>query len=70
MKLKEILRARGLAQRDVAESIGLHPVRLCRIINGRFPARRKERQRLADYLGLPICKILPRRRDRWRRRRT
>lgn len=69
MKLQRLLRGRGISQRELAARIGIGAVRLSRILNGRFSARAEERRRLADFLGIPMRDVLPRRRDRWRRPR-
>jgi transcriptional regulator with XRE-family HTH domain len=56
---KKILLDRGLTQIQIARKAKVHPVRLCRILNGRFRARRNEKVSIARSLGLPVREVFP-----------
>lgn len=51
---KGTLAVRGITQIDLAEAINCSPAYLCAVLNGVREPSLRFKQRLADFLGLPI----------------
>ncbi len=58
-ELKIALFRRGLSQAALARALGVHPSRVSRLIQGRVPARARERRLIAEALGVPQGQLFP-----------
>ena len=60
LKLKIALVKRNLTQADLAQAIERSPSYVCRVILGRVRVRVRDRNRIAEVLGLPEKELFPR----------
>jgi transcriptional regulator with XRE-family HTH domain len=54
LRIKDILAKKGMTQSDLADGLGMHPVNLNRIINGKIDTNTSRLEEIADYLGVSV----------------
>lgn len=59
VEIKKVLREQGITQKALARQIGVHPVRLCRVVNGVVRARSREVREICAALNLPCSEVFP-----------
>lgn len=68
MQIKEEMKRVGLTQRALAQGVGVSEFRISRVLRGRFPARPRERRRIAGLLGVPVSKLFRRKKGSMRKK--
>jgi len=56
-KLKLALFTREITQAELARAIGKSPSHVCRIIRGVVRARKRDRDRIAEFLGARVVEL-------------
>lgn len=54
LRIKDILTEKGMTQTDLADGLGMHPVNLNRIINGKIDTNTSRLEEIADFLGVSV----------------
>lgn len=57
MRLKEVLKERGMTQRDLADRMGVTEAFVSKIVSGRSASTLDTLQRIADALGVDVAEL-------------